>query len=207
MRDGIPVDEGVTQAAFTTYPANGTVLIIAAWPSTARTIAGNLNGTFTVMEEVAGKFMADSLGNLVATDPAGYTLWLFDLTKSCHCGHSVLGTGTLRNRYANSRTASDLLRGGVGSRAGAELAIGAFDAIVLNPTLSNLAAAMEVILTSPASRMHSREAWYDVHASIRGAVARGNDTGVLLKSWPRHARSCGMPGVGNADVSSPAPCW
>jgi hypothetical protein len=103
----------------------------------ARTIAGNLNGTFTVMEEVAGKFMAESLRNLVAADPAAHALWLFDLTRSCHCGHGVLDTGTLRNRYANGRTASVLLEGGSGSRAGAELAIGALDAVVSNPTLSN----------------------------------------------------------------------
>jgi len=173
--------QGVTQAAFATYPANETVLVIAAWPNTARTIAGNLNGTFTVMEEVAGKFMADSLGNLVAADPAQYALWLFDLTKSCHCGHGVLDTGTLRNRYANGRTASDLLEGGSGSRAGGELAMGALDVVVSNPTLSNLAAAMDIIPSSSALRLHSHEAWYDVQTSIRGAVAQSNDTGVLLE--------------------------
>lgn len=173
--------QGVTQAAFSTYPTSETVVIITAWPNTARTIAGNLNGTFTVMEEVAGKFMAESLGNLVAADPAAYALWLFDLTKSCHCGHGVLDTGTLRNRYANGRTANDLLAGGSGGRAGAEPAIGAFDLVVSNPTLSNLAAAMDVIPTSSALRLHSHEAWYDVQTSIRGAVAQGNDTGVLLE--------------------------
>lgn len=173
--------QGVTQAAFATYPTNETVLIIAAWPNTARTIAGNLNGSFTVMEEVAGKFMAENLANLVAADPTAYALWLFDLTKSCHCGHSVLDTVTLRNRYASGRTASDLLEGGSGSRAGAELAIGEFDLVVSNPTLSNLAAAMDVIPASSALRLHSHEAWYDVQTSIRGAVAQGNDTGVLLE--------------------------
>ncbi len=172
---------GVTQAAFATFPANETVLIVAVWPNTSRTIAGNLNGAYTVMEEVAGKFMVECLGNLVATDPAAYALWLFDLTKSCHCGHAVLDTGTLRKRYAKGRTASDLLEGGAGSRAGAEPAIGAFDLVVSNPTLSNLAAAMDVIPASSALRLHSHEAWYDVQTSIRGAVAQGNDTGVLLE--------------------------
>ena len=108
--------QGVAQAAFATYPADETVLIIAAWPNTARTIAGDLNGTFTVMEEIAGKFMAESLATLIAADPAAYALWLFDLAKSCHCGHGVLDTGTLRSRYANGRTASDLLAGGSGTQ-------------------------------------------------------------------------------------------
>lgn len=170
---------GVTQAAFTPYPEDETVLIIAAWPNTARTIAGTLNGTFTVLEEVAGRFMAERLGGLFATDPSAYALWLFDLTKSCHCGHGVLDTGTLRNRYANGQTAGDLLESGASNRAGAELAIGAFDVVVSDPTLSNLAAAMDVIPASSALRLHSHEAWYDIQTSIRGAAARGNDAGVL----------------------------
>lgn len=173
--------QGVTQAAFASYPENETVLIIAAWSHTSRIIAGNLNGTFTVMEEVAGKFMAESLSNLVAAEPFRYALWLFDLTKSCHCGHGILDTGTLRDRYAKGRTASDLLEGGSGSRLGAELAIRAFDEVVSNPTLSSLAAAMDVIPRSSALRLHSHEAWYDVQTSIRGAVAQGNDTDVLFE--------------------------
>lgn len=173
--------EGVAQAAFATYPADETVLVIAAWPNTARTIAGDLNGTFTVMEEIAGKFMAENLATLIAADTAAYALWLFNLAKACHCGHGVLDTGTLRSRYANGRTASDLLAGGSGTRAGAELAISALDVVVSNPTLQSLAAAMDVIPKSPALRLHSHEAWYDIQTSIRGAAARGNDTGVLLE--------------------------
>lgn len=171
--------QGISQAAFADYPAGESVLIIAPRPVTARTIAGNLNGNYTVMEEVAGKFMAETLARLVAIDPSGYALWLFDLTKSCHCGHGVLDAQTLRGRYVNTRTASDLLVGGTGSRAGAELAIGAFDVVLANPTLATLAAAMDVIPTSPALRLHSHEAWYDVQVSLRGAAARGADTGVL----------------------------
>lgn len=173
--------QGVAQAAFATRHPDESVLIIAAWPNTARTIAGSLNGTFTVMEEVAGKFMAESLGRLASVDAAAYALWLFDLTKACHCGHGVLDTATLRKRYQNGRSASDLLGGTSSSRAGAELAIGAFDLVVANPTLSNLATAMDIIPTSSALRLHSHEAWYDVQTSIRGAVAQGNDTGVLFE--------------------------
>jgi hypothetical protein len=173
--------QGLARAAFAYYPADETVLIIAAWPSTARAIAGDLNGAFTVMEEVAGKFMVEALGRLVATDPSAYALWLYNLTKSCHCGHAVLDTGTLRNRYAVGRTASDLLEGGSGSRAGAEIAIHAFDMVVSQPTLSNLVAAMDIIPGSSALRLHSHEAWYDVQTAIRGAVAQGNDTTVLLE--------------------------
>ncbi len=171
----------LTPGFFADYPADETVLIVTDWAHTARGVAGNLNGTFTVMEEIAGKFMAESLERLAATTPDTYALWLFDLTKACHCGHGVLDTGTLRKRYANGRTAGDLLDGGEGSRAGAEPAIGAFDSVVSDPTLSNVAAGMDTISSSPALRLHSHEAWYDIQTSIRGAVAQGGDHSVLLE--------------------------
>lgn len=173
--------QAVAQAAFDSYPSDETVLIIAAWPRTARTIAGDLNGAFTVMEEVAGKFMVEALGRLVAANSTAYALWLFNLTKACHCGHAVLDTETLRNRYVTGRTAGDRLQGDSESRAGAELAICALDEVVSFPTLSNLAAAMDIIPKSAALRLHSHEAWYDVRTAIRGAVAQDGDAGVLLE--------------------------
>jgi hypothetical protein len=88
-------------------------------------------------------------------------------------------------RYAAGRTASDLLIGGSGMRSGAETAIRAFDMVVSNPTLSNLAAAMDVIPTSSALRLHSHEAWYDMQTTLRGTVSQGNDTGVLLEELAR----------------------
>lgn len=172
---------GVTQAAFARYPADETVLIISARSASARNIAGNLNGAFTVMEEVAGKFMAQKLTNLVNATPGQYALWLFDLAKACHCGHGVLDTRTLRKRYQSGRTASDLLKSGAGKRVGAEIAIKAFDSVVLTPTLASVASAMDEIPRSAALRLHSHEAWYDIQESIRGAVAHGNDAAMLLE--------------------------
>lgn len=171
--------QGLLEAALKARAADETVLVIASRANSARTIAGNLNGAFTVMEEIAGKFMAAHLHGLANASPTEYPLWLFDLTKSCHSGHGVLDTQTLRKRYAKGRTASDLLAGR-SSRAGAEPAIRAFDSVMLDPTLPALAAAMSVVPTSPALQLHSHEAWYDVQASIRGAVAHGGDTGALL---------------------------
>jgi superfamily I DNA/RNA helicase len=167
--------QGVTSAALATRPADETVLIIAAWPNTARDIAGHLNGSFTVMEEIAGKFMAERLTDLIDADRSDYALWMFDLTKACHCGHGVLDTQTLRKRYLNGKTGGDL------SRPGAEPAIRAFDRVLSAPTLTNLAAAMNVIPTAPALRLHSHEAWYDIQTAIRGAIANANDTTVLLE--------------------------
>ncbi len=51
--------------------------------------------------------------------------------------------------------------------------------IVVNPTLGELAAAMDVIPGSPGIRLHSHEAWYDAKTAIRGAAAQGGDKSLL----------------------------
>jgi len=172
--------QGLFDAALLSRPNDETVLVIAPRADAARSIAGALNGAFTVMEEIAGNFMAERLDGLATTDPSEYPLWLFDLAKACHCGHGILDTQTLRKRYAKGKTAGDLLEGDGRSRAGAEYAIRALDSIVSSPTLSTLAAAMTEVPKSASLRLHSHEAWYDIQASIRGAIGREQGATTLL---------------------------
>lgn len=171
---------GLMNAALLARPNDETVLVIAPRANAARSIAGDLNGAFTMMEEMAGKFMADRLDDLATVDPSEYPVWLFDLTKACHCGHGILDTQTLRQRYAKGRTASDLLERD-GRRAGAGPAIRALDSIVSSPTLSTLAAAMTEMPKSPSLRLHSHEAWYDIQASVRGAIGREQGAAALVE--------------------------
>jgi hypothetical protein len=170
---------GLTAAAraLLSAPEDETVLIIASNDRTARKIAGDLNGAYTVMEEIAGKFMAEWLDKLHNTDPADYADWLFQFTKKCHCGHGVLDPTPLGKRYKDRRTGADLL--GTPRRQPARIAIEALDTLVTNPALAELVAAMDVIPTTQALRLHSHEAWYDVKTAIRGAIARGDDKSVL----------------------------
>ncbi|WP_166355165.1 UvrD-helicase domain-containing protein [Phytoactinopolyspora limicola] len=133
---------GVTTAALRalSLPTAETILIIAAQAHIARDIAGALKGNYTVMEEIAGKFMADWLAKLVTADLARYASWLFSFTKKCHCGHGILDPSPLGKRYADGRIGSDLLTTS-NKRAGAEPAIEALDRVVTNPTLAELASA------------------------------------------------------------------
>lgn len=161
-------------------PDDETVLIISARNhQNARSIAADLHGSYTVMEEIAGKFMADWLAKLVATDPPAYAHWLFEFTKRCHCGHGILDPNPLGKRYQDGRVGADLLKTS-SKREGAKVAIEALDRVVVNPTLAELSAAMDTIPGSTGLQLHSHEAWYDVRTAIRGAIANGNDKSVLL---------------------------
>ncbi|MCK5927655.1 MAG: UvrD-helicase domain-containing protein [Nocardioides sp.] len=169
---------GLTAAALSLLnePADETVLIIAANDGVARYLAGELKGTYTVMEEIEGKFMGKWLDKLEQTEPAHYASWLFEFTKKCHCGHGALEPRPLGKRYADQRSGADLL---TAKREPVRVTIEALDRLVANPTLTELAAAMDVIPSTGALRLHSHEAWYDVKTAIRGAIARGDDKNVL----------------------------
>lgn len=169
---------GLTTAAMSLLngPADETVLIIAANDGIARYLAGELRGIYTVMEEIEGKFMAKWLDKLEQAEPADYASWLFDFTRKCHCGYGALEPRPVGKRYADRRTASDLL---TAKREPIRVTIEALDKLVTCPTLTELAAAMDVIPTTGALRLHSHEAWYDVKTAIRGAIAHGDDKNVL----------------------------
>nr|WP_281374899.1 UvrD-helicase domain-containing protein [Nocardioides soli] len=155
-------------------PKSESVLIITARASSARTLAGRLGGSFKMMEEVAGNFMVKALEALVAAEPDAYALWLFDLMKACACGHAGLDKNTVRKRYVENRSSAGL------TRVGFEPALAAFDRLVAEPTLANLVLGMDQLLTSRGMALHSSEAWLDIQAAIRGAVAAGDDKSVLL---------------------------
>ncbi|WP_370890203.1 UvrD-helicase domain-containing protein [Janibacter sp. GXQ6167] len=169
---------GLTTAArsLLSEPADETVLIIAANDGIARHLAGELKGTYTVMEEIEGKFMAKWLDKLEQTEPADYASWLFEFTKKCHCGHGALEPKPVGKRYTDRKTGADLL---TAKREPIRITIEELDNLVTSPTLTTLAAAMDVIPTTKALRLHSHEAWYDVKTAIRGAIAHGDDKNVL----------------------------
>lgn len=173
--------QGVASAARSalSLPPDETVLVISArHTASGRRIAGQLDGLYTVMEEVAGNFIGSRLTKLIDSDPDGYASWLFDFTKECHAKSGLLDPDPLGKCYVRGRTAAHLL-GTSAKREPVRTTIEALDRVVKNPTLSELAAAMDVIPRSPGIRLHSHEAWYDAKAAIRGAAAQGGDKSLL----------------------------
>lgn len=172
---------GVTNAALRAlkqHPPDETVLIIGArHPGSGRSIASNLQGSYTVMEEVAGSFMGAALSQLVDSKPEGYASWLFELTKKCHANSGILDRNPLGKRYAAGRSGDDLLK--TSKREPVRAVIEALDQVVANPTLGQVAKAMDDIPTATGIRLHSHEAWFDTKAAIRGAAAKGEDKSAL----------------------------
>ena len=172
---------GVANAARAalSLPADETVLVISArHAASGRSIAGQLNGLYTVMEEVAGSFIVSWLSALVDANPDRYASWLFDFTKKCHAKSGLLDPDPLGKCYARGATGAHLLRTSA-KREPVRIAIEALDRVAANPTLGELAAAMDVIPNAPGIRLHSHEAWYDAKTAVRGAAAHGGDKSLL----------------------------
>lgn len=172
---------GVANAARSalSLPADETVLVISArHAASGRSIAGQLDGLYTVMEEVAGSFIGSWLTQLLDAEPDGYASWLFYFTKKCHAKSGILDPDPLGKCYARGETGAHLL-GTSPKREPVRLVIEALDRVAANPTLGELAAAMDVIPNSPGIRLHSHEAWYDAKTAIRGVAAQGDDKSLL----------------------------
>jgi AAA domain len=173
--------QGVSNAARAalSHPADESVLVICArHAASGRSIAGQLDGLYTVMEEVAGSFIGGWLTKLLNAEPVGYASWLFDFTKKCHAKSGILDPDPLGKCYGRGETGGRLL-GTSAKREPVRIAIEALDRVVAKPTLGELAAAMDVIPNSPGIRLHSHEAWYDAKTAIRGAAAQGGDKSLL----------------------------
>lgn len=173
--------QGVSNAARSalSLPPDETVLIISArHPPSGRTLAGQLGGVYTVMEEVAGNFIGSWLTKLQDTEPESYASWLFDFTKKCHARCGILDPNPLGKCYARGDTGGHLLKTSA-KREPVRIAIEALDRVVVNPTLGELAAAMDVIPRSTGIKLHSDEAWYDAKSAIRGAASKGGDKSLL----------------------------
>lgn len=156
------------------WPAGESVVVLTAWKTTVRSIAGQLNGRFTVMEEIAGDFMVRALAELADLDPEGYAGWLYKLVKDCTCGHTGLNN-PVKNGLARGKSVGHLVRPGLAQ------ALAGLDAVVMNPSFATLADAMDTVMKSPALRLHSHEAWFDIQAALVGAVAAGNDPAALTE--------------------------
>lgn len=173
--------KGVTSAArfALSLPTAETVLIISARHiASGRKIAGQLDGLYTVMEEVAGSFIDTWLTKLLHTEPDGYASWLFEFTKKCHARAGILDPTPLGKCYGRNETGGHLLKTS-NKREPVRIAIEALDRVVTNPTLGELAVAMDVIPTAPGIKLHSHEAWYDAKSAVRGAAAQGGDKSLL----------------------------
>lgn len=163
---------------WTQRPSGESIVVLTAWANTARSAGATLGGSYTVMEEIAGKFMTDHLRELATTAPEHYATWLLNLAKKCLCGHAKLDNA-VKTALGRGGTVGHL------SRPGLEPALTALDDVVTNPTYTTLADAMDTMLSADSLNVPSREAWTHIQLALRGGAAAGDDPAALLPELDR----------------------
>lgn len=155
--------KNLMDAAFSHGNYSESVVIMNRWRDDNVKVANRLNGGYSVMEDINGRFMRTSLANLEQLEISGYALWLAKFTKACFTGYAKIDAAVL-NRFSQGRNLDGL------SRPEIVGTLTAISGVAVAPSIENLAKAMVVIERSGEGRLHSHEAWRDTLAALRTAA-------------------------------------
>lgn len=154
--------QAVNKAAYGLSRTGESVVLLDKLSQQVATHASRLGGSYAVMEDVAGRFMAKQLADLPDEEDALLAFWLAHMAKSCFVGLAGLD-GTVQRRLEKGRTVSDLKRKGLLS---VQVAL---DDLVTRPTYRQLCMSAVAIRATPGLTLYRQEAWDDTfHAVARG---------------------------------------
>jgi hypothetical protein len=155
--------EELTAAAFSVQNYEESVTIMNRWRGGNVQTAIRLGGAYSVMEDLNGRFMHESLQELDGLQPSAFASWLAGFLKECFTGYATLN-GPVLNRLRKGESLLGL------SRPEIPQTLGALSSLAADPTIANIARAMGLIERSGEGRLHCHEAWRDTLAALR-AVA------------------------------------
>lgn len=153
----------INKAAYGLSNATESVVLLDKLPDQVANHASRLGGSYAVMEDVAGRFMAKHLANLPAEKDVSLATWLVGLAKSCFVGLARLDD-TVKRRLEKGRTISDL------KREGLVPVQAALDGLIANPDYDQLCMAAAAIRAAPGLKLYRQEAWDDTFRAVASVV-------------------------------------
>lgn len=157
----------VNGAAYGLSNAAESVVLLDMWATDVARHASRLGGSYAVMEDIGGRFMAEQLDKLPTESDVSMALWLAGMAKSCFVGLRGLDKPLL-GRLAKGRTTSDLKRDGI------ETVQAALDSLLADPTYGRLQTSAAAIRATPGLTLYRQEAWDDTFR----AIARSAEDGI-----------------------------
>ena len=152
--------EELMAAAFAIMDFDESVAIMNRWRGDNVSTANRLGGAYSVMEDLTGRFMHESLQVLQDADLSEYPAWLAGFIKKCFTGFATLDSTVLR-RLRRGEATSDL------SRPDIVFSLQALSALAASPSIVNLVRVMTLIERNGEGRLHCHEAWRDTLAALR----------------------------------------
>ena len=177
----------VNNAAYSLSNVEESVVLLDKLPHQVAKHASRLGGSYAVMEDVAGRFMAKYLAGLPAEKDVRLALWLAGMAKSCFVGLARLD-GTVEGRLEKGRTVSDL------KRQGLVPVQAALDGLITNPTYHQLCVSAAVIRATPGLTLYRQEAWDDTFRAVAKGVEEGTATEEALAAVRERLRHSGRGG-------------
>lgn len=146
---------------------NETVLLLDKWPSDVAGHASRLGGSYSVLEDVAGKFMVNQLTLLPEDGDPRVAWWFAKFAKECLVGLGGIDAPVLAKLAANQGITHY-------SRTGLEAVLSALNELRQNPKYGQIAETARAIRAVPGVKPYRWEAWNDTLTAIAMNVDGGS---------------------------------
>lgn len=142
------------------------VVLLDKWSSDIAGHASRLGGSYSVMEELQGKFMINMLNTLPPDGEVGLALWLANFSKSCAIGLAGLDRTVLAAVEAG-RSVGHYKRSGLG------MVLSGLDDLIDTPSYLKLVDVASTIRYAGGVRIYRWEAWRDTFDAIENSIQSG----------------------------------
>jgi len=153
----------VTDEAYRIANLDETAVLLDKWAANVATHASRLRGTYSMMEELQGKFMIQALEKLPPENQYELTSWLVIFAKSCAVGLSGIDK-TIMTALNNNRPIIQYKRKGI------EDVIGGLEELRQAPSYAKLVEVSSSIRNAKDIKIYRWEAWTDTIDAIRNSI-------------------------------------
>jgi hypothetical protein len=157
---------GIASVAHGFRDFSETVVLLDKWPSDVATHASRLGGSYSVMEDIQGRFMREQLSTLPPQGDFQLATWFAKFAKECLIGLSGLDA-TVLGRLMMDQGITHYARGGI------EQVLAALDSLRINPTYEQLGHTAAAIRAVPTLKVYRWEAWDDTLEAIAATADNG----------------------------------
>lgn len=142
------------------------VVLLDKWAPDVARHASRLGGSYSVMEDISGRFMHDNLRQIPDDGNPDLAVWLARFAKECAIGLGGIDAPIL-TKLARGEPVGHYLRNGL------ESILGELDHLSASPTYAQLDIVARAIELTSAVRIYRWEAWKDTLESIRLSTENG----------------------------------
>jgi hypothetical protein len=153
--------------AFSFRDYSETVLILDKWSNDVARHASRLGGSYSVMEDIRGRFMLDELSKLPPDGSYDIAFWLASFAKQCLVGLSGIDSAILW-KLRQDQAVGHLRREGL------EAVVEDLEKLRMHPSYAGAVGVARRLVVTPGLRVYRWEAWTDTLGAIEESIVSGS---------------------------------